>query len=45
MSSMYLILEGSSALLKVTNVSLLLSKDSESYKGSLGQGIISAAPR
>jgi hypothetical protein len=42
---MYSILEGSSALPEVTNVSSSLSKDSKSYKGSLGQGIISAAPR
>jgi hypothetical protein len=42
---MYLISEGSSASPEVTNVLLLLSKDSKSYKGSLGQGIISAAPR
>jgi hypothetical protein len=45
MSSMYLISEGSSALPEVTNVSLSLSEDSESYKDSLGQGMISAAPR
>jgi hypothetical protein len=42
---MYSILEGSSVSLEVTNVLLLLSKDSESYKSSLGQGIISTAPR
>jgi hypothetical protein len=44
MSSMYSISEGSSAASEVTDVLSLLSKDSESYKGSLGQGIISAAP-
>jgi hypothetical protein len=42
---MYLILEGSSASPEVTNVLLSLSKDSKSYKDSLGQGIISTAPR
>jgi hypothetical protein len=44
MSSMYSILEGSSASPEATNVSSSLSKDSESCEGSLGQGIISAAP-
>jgi hypothetical protein len=42
---MYSISEGSSASPEVTNVSSSLSKDSESYKDSLGQGIISTAPR
>jgi hypothetical protein len=45
MLSMYSILEGSSASPEVTNVSLLLSKDSKSCEDSLGQGIVSAAPR
>jgi hypothetical protein len=44
MSSMYSILEGSSASPEVTDVSSSLSKDSESCKDSLGQGMISAAP-
>jgi hypothetical protein len=45
MSSMYSISEGSSASPEVTNVLLSLSKDSESCEDSLGQGMISAAPR
>ena len=40
---MYSISEGSSAAPEVTDVLSSLSKDSKSYKGSLGQGMISAA--
>jgi hypothetical protein len=45
MSSMYLVLEGSSASPEVTDVSSSLSEGSESCLGSSGQEMISAAPR
>jgi hypothetical protein len=45
MSSIYSVLEGNSALLEVTNMLLLLSRDSKSCLGFSGQGMISTAPK